>query len=214
MSLETDALDAVALAATNQTIAANALKDAINALSAGYASTKNTVDTELTNVNNTTDADKPISIAALAEFLKYVQTANLATINGQPLDTGLALLLERSRTSSAYMLYENRASLRNPLIPLPEAEDTMYLQYLGAFVFFETTDEPDDDETCFSATHPDTGQPYGQWILEVPNYEWWYANENHERLTLIEWREDIEVVMSDYTKWKADIDTRLTNNNI
>jgi hypothetical protein len=64
MSAETDALDAVALAATNQTIAANALKDAIELLEAGYATTKNTVDTELNLVDNTSDANKPVSIAA------------------------------------------------------------------------------------------------------------------------------------------------------
>ena len=52
MSLETDALDSVSLAATNQTIAANALKDAIDIINAGYAATKNTVDTQLNNVDS------------------------------------------------------------------------------------------------------------------------------------------------------------------
>ena len=196
MSLETDALDAVALAATNQTIAANALKDAINVLNAGYASTKTVVDTQLNLVDNTADADKPISALSLAEFLTYVKTSTLATINGQALNTGQNLLIASSPTSLTSELYDNRNSLRNPISPQPIAGDALILEYLGLFQFYESVDEPDDDETCFTSNDSDTGLPYGQWLLRVPSYEWTEAHEKIEFRALEEWRDDMDTSMT------------------
>ena len=196
MSLETDALDSVSLAATNQTIAANALKDAIDIINAGYAATKNTVDTQLNNVDNTSDANKPISTATLLEIANYVRTTNLATVNGLPLDTGLALLIASSPTSLSSELYENRASLRNPPTPQPIEGDALILEFLGLFQFYANLDEPDDDETCFSVTDTDTGLKYGQWILKVPAYEWTEAHEKIEFRALEEWRDDMDESMT------------------
>ena len=196
MSLETDALDAVALAATNQTIAANALKDAINVLNAGYASTKTVVDTQLNLVDNTADADKPISTLSLAEFLTYVKTSTLATINGQALNTGQNLLIASSPTSLTSELYDNRNTLRYPIQPQPIAGDALILEYVGLFQFYENVDEPDDDETCFTANDADTGVPYGQWLLRVPSYEWTEAHEKIEFRALEEWRDDMDTSMT------------------
>tara|TARA_R110000851_G_scaffold42020_1_gene104851 strand:- start:1504 stop:2124 length:621 start_codon:yes stop_codon:yes gene_type:complete len=196
MSLETDALDSVSLAATNQTIAANALKDAIDIINAGYAATKNTVDTQLNNVDNTSDANKPISTATLLEIANYVRTTNLATVNGLPLDTGLALLIASSPTSLSSELYENRASLRNTPTPQPIEGDALILEFLGLFQFYANLDEPDDDETCFSVTDTDTGLKYGQWILKVPAYEWTEAHEKIEFRALEEWRDDMDESMT------------------
>ena len=207
MSLETEALDAVSLAATNQTIAANALKNAIDILTTEYASTKANVDNNLNQVDNTTDANKPISLDTIAEFLKYVEIDNLATVNGQPLNTGLELLIASSPTSLTSKLYDDRAELRNPITPQPTAGDALILEFLGLFQFYESTEEPDDDETCFTANDQVSGLPYGQWLLRVPAYEWTEAHESMQKTEVVEWREDIEATLK-------DIQTRLLNNNI
>jgi hypothetical protein len=196
MSLETDALDEVALAATNQTIAANALKDAIDILNSGYVNTKNTVDTELNLVDNTPDLSKPISNATLAKFLDYLESSDLATVNGQPLNTGLALLIASSPTSLTSALYDDRGDLRNPATPNPIAGDALILEYLGLFQFYADTDEPDDDETCFTANSSVTGLPYGQWRIRVPAYDWTEAHESIEKSALTEWRDDIDAKVS------------------
>jgi hypothetical protein len=202
MSDETIALNAAALASTNQTIAANALRDAIETLFDAYSSTKATVDNDLNLVDNTSDADKEISLAGLAEFLLYVKSSNLATVNGQPLDTGLALLLASSPTSLISVLYDDRPDLRTPGTPQPQTGDSMVLQFLGLFQFYETLDEPDDDETCFTAIDNDTGSPYGQWLLRVPAYEWTESHEKIEFTALEEWRDDItestDLLIADY----------------
>ena len=196
MSLETDALDAAALAATNQTVAANALKDAINALIAGYVSTKNTVDTELNNVTNTADADKIISdLVQTALGLKQanlVSGTNISTVNGQSLLSGAPIVIADSPTSFTSLSYANKGTLRTPLDEndLPLIDHTVTVKELGQFMFVTTTDEPDDDETCFTAVHPTTGVPIGQWLLEQPAHEWLDAHHSMERSQLREWMDD------------------------
>jgi hypothetical protein len=186
-----------------QTTQATVTKTASDALNSGYAATKDKVDNELNNVENTTDANKEISAAAIAEFLTYVKTSNLATVNGLPLDTGLALLIASSPTSLTSELYENRDDLRNPVTPQPISGDALILQYLGLFQFYATLDEPDDDETCFTANDVDTGLPYGQWLLRIPSYEWTEAHEKIEFRALEEWRDDMQesmtLLLADYT---------------
>jgi hypothetical protein len=92
-------------------------------------------------------------------------------------------------------LYDNRNSLRNPIQPQPIAGDALILEYVGLFQFYENVDEPDDDETCFTANDADTGVPYGQWLLRVPSYEWTEAHEKIEFRALEEWRDDMETSM-------------------
>lgn len=196
MSLETDALDAAALAATNQTVAANALKDAINTLITGYVSTKNTVDTELNNVTNTADADKIISdLVQTALGLKQanlVSGTNISTVNGQSLLSGAPIVIADSPTSFTSLSYANKGTLRTPLDEndLPLIDHTVTVKELGQFMFVTTTDEPDDDETCFTAVHPTTGVPIGQWLLEQPAHEWLDAHHSMERSQLREWMDD------------------------
>jgi hypothetical protein len=202
MSAETDALDNAATAMGVATAASVALHGTATTLVTGYASTKAKVDTGLNNVDNTTDDAKPVSTAATAEFLRYVLSANLATINGQPIDTGLALLIASSPTSLTSALYDDRGDLRSPTEPQPIAGDALILQYLGLFQFYATVDEPDDDETCFTANDTVTGLPYGQWLLRVPSYEWTEAHEKIEFRALEEWRDDTDealtLLLADY----------------
>jgi hypothetical protein len=189
--------------------AATTLTDAVLVSKASVETATSQFNTTITRVNNldqvenTADADKELSSAAIAEFLTHVKTSNLATVNGQPLNTGLALLLASSPTSLSSALYDDRNSLRNPVTPQPIPGDALILQYLGLFQFYTTLDEPDDDETCFTANDVDTGLPYGQWLLKVPSYEWTEAHEKIEFRALEEWRDDIttsiNLLLADYS---------------
>jgi hypothetical protein len=206
MATTQDLVDQVATLDTSvqlQTAQAAITKSASDTINTNYSTTKNRVDTELNLVENTADADKIISDDVIAEFLLHVKSASLATVNGQPLDTGLELLIASSPTSLTSTLYDSRASLRTPANPQPIPGDALVLQFLGLFMFYTTLDEPDDDETCFTALDVDSGAPYGQWLLRVPAYEWTEAHEKIEFTALEEWRDDItastDLLISDYS---------------
>ena len=194
MTIETE-VAGLTSATTALTTSVGVQQTAIVSAVAGFATTTTRVN-GLNNVENTADADKPLSDAAVAEFTNYVETTNLATINGQPINTGLALLIASSPTSLTSALYDSRAALRNPVAPQPIAGDALILEYLGLFQFYTSTDEPDDDETCFTANDTSTGLPYGQWRLRVPAYEWTEAHEKIEFRALEEWRDDMDATIA------------------
>ncbi len=167
MSLETDALDAVALAATNQTVQASDLKDAIDLLVTAYAATKSTVDNNLNNVQNTADIDKVVSNAvalALAGKQAVLESGtNISTVNGVSLLGGSPLVIERSPTELATETYDNRANIK--AIEGLQSGDSIVIEAIGLLQFVATQDEPEDDETCFNVA---TG---GQWLLELPGFD-------------------------------------------
>jgi hypothetical protein len=202
MSLETDALDAAALAATNQTVAANNLKNAIDLLTTSYAATKDTVDNDLNNVENIADADKVISDAVLNALALYTLTGDLATINSQPINTGLDLLIARGAVEVPFLEYENRASLRAPVLPVPLTGDVVIIPHLGEFQYFTIAEYletyVDDDETVFEAIHPTTGLVIGQWVMSTPAYEWTEAQKLFENAVLWEWMEDEQLRFNTY----------------
>jgi hypothetical protein len=189
------ALEELTDAITLQTSAVATQQTQVNSVISAFAATTTRIN-ELPNVENTADVDKPLSSAIITEFLNYVETTNLATINGLPINTGLALLIASSPTSLTSALYDSRAALRNPVDPQPIAGDALILEYLGLFQFYTTVVEPDDDETCFTANDTVTGLPYGQWRLRVPAYEWTEAHEKIEFRALEEWRDDMDSTMA------------------
>tara|TARA_R110000782_G_scaffold77033_3_gene153022 strand:+ start:692 stop:1300 length:609 start_codon:yes stop_codon:yes gene_type:complete len=195
MSLETDALDAAAAAATAQTIAANSLKDAMDTLNTGYAATKATVDDDLNNVENTADADKPVSTAAATALgLKQdnlVDGTNLSTVNGVSLQGGDPLVIARGPVEVPKLVYASRASLRTPVVPLPASGDVVVITLLGHFQYSTVFEFLDDDETVFEAVDPADGiTPIGQWVMTHPSYEWTEAQKMFENALLWEWMED------------------------
>jgi hypothetical protein len=203
MSLETDALDAAALAATNQTIAANALKDAINTLNTGYAATKTTVDTGLNLVENIADADKVISnLVAAALGLKQdnlVDLVNISTVNGVSLLSGAALVIARGPVETPKLVYASRASLRAPVTPLPASGDVVIITRLGHFQYSTLFEYIDDDEMVFEAVDPADGvTPVGQWVMTNPSYEWTEAQRMFENALLWEWMEDEALRVNTY----------------
>jgi hypothetical protein len=195
MSLETDALDSAATAATNQTVAANNLKNAIDLLVTAYASTKSIVDNNLNNVNNTTDANKELSLASIAALLQkqaiLVSGDNISTVNGLSLLSGDALVIARGQVEIPMLSYDNRADLRTPVLPEPLTGDVVNIPGLGLFQYSETFDYREDDETVFEAVSQSDGiTPIGQWVMSVPSYEFSKIQDMFEMAVLDEFIED------------------------
>jgi len=143
----------------------------------------NKVNTELNEVDNTSDADKPISAAQTIEIDKKVNITDLATINGNAINTGEALVIARSATSLVYLEYENRKDLETISV-LPIVDDSVQVEGIGLFKYYSTRLEPIDDETCFN--HQDGGQ----WILMNPHFDLSQAYDLVERAILFEFMED------------------------
>tara|TARA_R110000851_G_scaffold71614_2_gene159195 strand:+ start:2416 stop:3027 length:612 start_codon:yes stop_codon:yes gene_type:complete len=195
MSLETDALDAAALAATNQTVAANNLKDSIDTLTTGYVDTKNRVDTELNLVDNTPDVNKPVSTAQQAESDTkqdiLVDGDNISTVNGNSLLSGTPLVIARGQVEIPILNYDDRGSLRTPVLPVPLIGDVVNIAHLGHFQYNTVLEYVDDDEMVYVAVDPDDGvTPIGQWVLTLPAYEWKEIQKMFENALLWEWMED------------------------
>jgi hypothetical protein len=169
-----DIVDEVALLTAAVTTQQTGVNDAV----ATFAATTERVE-ELPLVDNTADADKPISDAAQiaidAKQDLLISGDNLSTVNGSSLLDGVSLVIERSATSLAARTYETRAALRlDPGVVLPSVvDDSIMVEGLGLFMFIDNRAEPDDDETCFTpVTVEDLGADpvivAGQWLLTVP----------------------------------------------
>lgn len=123
------------------------------------------VNTELNLVDNTSDIDKPVS--TLTQNLldekqeTLVSGVNISTVNGLSLLEGEPLVIARSATSLNRVTYDNRGSLRSSV---SEIDDSTMVESLGLFMFVDTQEEPDDDETCFTAAT-------GQWLLQTPAFD-------------------------------------------
>lgn len=123
------------------------------------------VTSGLNNVNNTSDTSKPISTltqtALNGKQGTLVSGTNISTINGQSLLSGNPLVIARSATSLNQVNYEDRATLRSLS---PEIDDSAVLSGVGFFMWVDSQDEPDDDETCFTTAT-------GQWLLQAPSWD-------------------------------------------
>jgi hypothetical protein len=153
VQLQTAAVATQQIAVTSAVSAIAATTSRVNALSA---------------VQNTADTDKPVSTAqqtALdAKQITLVSGINISTVNGVSLLGGLPLVIARSATSLVALAYQDRATLRSvPQLP-SVLDDSVIIEGLGLFMFVDTTQEPDDDETCFTAAT-------GQWLLKTPAYD-------------------------------------------
>jgi hypothetical protein len=132
-----------------------------------FADTIDRVANELDNVDNTSDFDKPLSDAAVTALNLKANIDDLVTINGQSIVGGTPLVIERSKTELETLTYENRGNLRTPTLPLASVDDSVVIEGIGLLIFVQSTLEPDDDETCFTAVDPVTSIPFGQWLLNV-----------------------------------------------
>jgi hypothetical protein len=151
-------------ATTLLTSAHTTSKATLDAAILTFAATTNTVNTQLNNVDNTSDANKPISTAAQTESDTKQDTlisgTNISTVNGSSLLSGTPLVISRAPTEIAAETYADRADLKALVGAL--AGDSVVVEGIGLFQFVATELEPEDDETCF------TVPGIGQWLLSVP----------------------------------------------
>jgi len=180
-------VDAVALldsSVQTQTSQAVTSKVAMDVATGLFTTTIIRVEEGLNLVDNTSDEAKPISTATSSSLATKIEFGDLATINGSPINTGLALVIERSRTEMASLAYDSRGELRTPILPLPLTNDSINLEGVGMLIFINTTLEPDDDETCFTAINPSSLVPIGQWLLHTASpdlQDVWSTDERHFR---------------------------------
>ena len=171
-----DALVILDTSVTAQTDEASLTKEAADSLISQYSATKDTVDNELNNVDNTTDISKPKSTKEVLEFgtkqNTLVDLGNIVTVNGISLLSGVPLVIERGATSLRTLPNNLKESLRTPVEPLPGTDDSVIVDFIGQFLYVETLLEPDDSETCFTAYHPTTVVPIGQWLLTIPHFDY------------------------------------------
>ena len=139
---------------------------------------------EMANVENITDINKVISTLMQAALDtkqdELVSGENLSTINGISLLGGLPLVIERSATSLNRTLYNDRHNLRTST---SQVDDSTVVEGLGLFMWVNSKEEPDDDETCFTTAT-------GQWLLQVPAWDLIEAWNLHDTSYNDDWRED------------------------
>jgi hypothetical protein len=146
----------------------------------------------LQNVNNTADIDKVLSTLmqealALKQSL-LVSGQNISTVNGKSLLGGEPLVIERSATSLNRVSYDNRNLLRESI---SEVDDSTVVEGLGLFMWVNSKEEPDDDETCFTTL-------YGQWLLETPAWDLLLAWSMHETSYINDLQEDEPLRFAEY----------------
>ena len=201
MTIETEV--AALTTATNLLTGAVAVQQtAVDAARALFAATTASVDNDLNLVDNTPDADKPVSAATLAAIAivanagisgratkqeTLVSGSNISTVNGQSILSGVPLVVERSPTSLVSLAYDQRGTLKlDPTAgnPANVVDDSVMVEGLGIFMWTDTQLEPDDDETCFSTPSS------GQWLLATPAYDLLAAYELVEDAYIDEFIED------------------------
>jgi hypothetical protein len=181
MTIETEVALLTTAVTTQTGQVAVAIADVGTAV-AGFAATTARVDA-LPLVDNTSDAGKPISTAtqtALDAKQVTLNNTNLKTVNGDSLLGTGNVVAPRGPTSLTKVEYDNRASLR---ALSPAEDDSALVKGLGLFMWVASTDEPDDDETCFTTAG-------GQWLLECPAWDLVDALARPERAVRDAWDED------------------------
>ena len=190
MTIETQ-VAALTTATTSLTDAVLVQQASVSAARALFAATTATVNDELNLVDNTSDADKPVSDAAQVELdgkqVTLISGVNISTVNGLSVLSGTPLVVERGATSLESLPYDLRGTLKlDPALGNPAyvVDDSVVVEGLGMFMWVDTQLEPDDDETCFSTPSS------GQWLLAVPGFDLLAAYQLVEDAVVDEFIED------------------------
>lgn len=183
MTIETSV--AALTSATTALITAVGLQQtSVNSAVAAFEAVTGRVNAGLNHVSNTTDAEKPVSAAVQAALgtkqANLVSGANISTVNGLSLLSGEPLVIVRSATSLNFVAYSSRGTLR---ASVSQVDDSTVVEGLGLFMWVNSKDEPDDDETCFTT-------PTGQWLLRMPAWDLVAAWGLHDTSYADDWRED------------------------
>ena len=190
-----DQVESLDTSVQEQTAQSAVTKSSADSLVTSFQATKDKVDNELNNVDNTADADKPVSLAAQVESDTkqdiLVDGDNISTVNGVSLLSGVALVIARGQVEIPVLAYENRGDLRTPVLPVPLTGDVVNIPNLGEFQYITSFEYIDDDETVFQSVTPlDNVTPIGQWVLSKPAYDWLEAQKLFSNAVLWEWMED------------------------
>jgi hypothetical protein len=162
-----------------------------------FTASIDTINNDLNNVDNTSDANKPVSSAGQtaldAKQPTLVSGTNISTINGVSILGGSPLVIARGQVEIPVLSYENRASLRTPVLPVPLTGDVVTISDLGHFQYTTTFEYFDDDEMVFQAVDPSDGvTPIGQWVMAFPAFEWSEAQKMFKHADTWERWEDID----------------------
>lgn len=118
-------------------------------------------DVNLGSVDDTSDADKPVSLAQQSALNTKQETlvsgTNIKTVNNASLLGSGNLVIESSESITTYT-YDNRGDLR------ASSGKFAVVDGLGLFQHVVGSDEPDDDESCFATIT-------GRWLLEAPHWD-------------------------------------------
>lgn len=151
---------------------------------AAFVGVTSRVNTGLNHVDNIADIDKPVSTltqtALGTKQANLVSGVTISTVNGQSLLEGAPLVIARSATSLNAVAYDDRATLRSSV---SQIDDSTVISGLGLFMWVNTRDEPDDDETCFTTAT-------GQWLLKTPAWDLLAAWDMIEKSVMDDWMED------------------------
>jgi hypothetical protein len=196
MTIETE-VAALTASTTALTTAVATQQTGVNTAVAAFTTTIARVDA-LEDVENTADADKPVSTpqqtALNAKQDTLVSGVNISTVNGVSLLGGNALVIARGAVEVPEMDYDNRADLRTPVAPVPLNGDVVNMPHLGLFQYSTLFEYIDDDEMVFEAVDPTDGTtPIGQWVLTLPGFEFLQAQEMYEDARLLDFIEDEEL---------------------
>ena len=113
---------------------------------------------------------------------------NISTVNGVSLLGGEPLVIARSATSLNAVAYADRGTLR---ASVSQVDDSTVVEGLGLFMWVNSQDEPDDDETCFTTAT-------GQWLLKAPAFDLLEAWNLIEKSVIDDWIEDEQVRFAKY----------------
>jgi len=197
MSIETE-IAALTTSTTALLSAVTIQQTTIEVAVSGFATTTTRVDA-LNLVENTADADKEVSGPQATAIGLKVSASDLASVNGQPLNTGLALVIARGAIEKPVLVYASRATLRTPSLPVPLAGDILNIPHLGEFQYEVSFNYVDDDETVFQVVDPSDGvTPIGQWVMSLEAHEFTEVNKMFENAVLWEWMEDEQLRFATY----------------
>jgi hypothetical protein len=203
MATVEEQLELLISATTSLTLAVGVQQLSVNSAVGLFDATTNKVNNELNLVDNTADIDKPISSSVQTAIdLKQnilVDGVNISTINGKSILSGTPLVIERGAVEVPALSYDNRDSLRTPILPTPLAGDVVNIPHLGYFQYDTVFEYVDDDETVFEAVDPSDGvTPIGQWVMSIPAFEFTEAQKMFENAVLWEWMEDEQLRFNTY----------------
>jgi hypothetical protein len=196
MTIETE-VAALTTSTTDLLNAVAAQQITVDDAVAQFTASIDTINNDLNNVDNTSDANKPVSSAGQtaldAKQPTLVSGTNISTINGVSILGGSPLVIARGQVEIPVLSYENRASLRTPVLPVPLTGDVVTISDLGHFQYTTTFEYFDDDEMVFQAVDPSDGvTPIGQWVMAFPAFEWSEVQKMFEHADTWERWEDID----------------------